>query len=173
MRSAAAESPWETVRIKGEQSREVGSRESHKDGADERRDGVASARAGGRGGGVERRFLRTRSNKVAEGNGKRLGWVAEEDFSDEAADCDVSTVDGVEEGGVGRGAKGEGNIGDESSVFKIGDGRDGVVDREGRDKWGMGVYVGRVEASVRTGYQEVERGEWLVCEVTTHSHWLV
>ncbi len=46
MRSAAAESPRETVWMKGGQSREVGSRESHRDGVDERRDGVASVRAG-------------------------------------------------------------------------------------------------------------------------------
>jgi hypothetical protein len=26
--------------------------------------------------------------KVAEGNGQRLGWVAEEDFGSEATDCD-------------------------------------------------------------------------------------
>ncbi len=37
--------------------------------------------------------------KVAEGNGKRFGWVAEEYFGGEAA------ANGIEEGGVGRGAE--------------------------------------------------------------------
>ncbi len=46
MRSDAADSSRETVRLKGGQSREVGSREFQRDGANERRDGVASARAG-------------------------------------------------------------------------------------------------------------------------------
>ncbi len=47
MRSDAADgSLRETVRMKEGQSREVGYEESQRDGADERRDGVASARAG-------------------------------------------------------------------------------------------------------------------------------
>ena len=41
MRSDAAESSRETVRIKGGQSREVGSRESQREGVDERRDARA------------------------------------------------------------------------------------------------------------------------------------
>ncbi len=44
MRSDAAESSRETVRMKGGQSREVGSRESQREGVDERRD--ARAREG-------------------------------------------------------------------------------------------------------------------------------
>jgi hypothetical protein len=48
--------------MKGGPSTEVRSRKSHRDGVDERREGVASARAGWRGGVlVERRILRTRS----------------------------------------------------------------------------------------------------------------
>ena len=56
----AAESSRETVRMKGGQSREVGSRESQSEGVEERRE--ASARDGWRGGVVEeRRFCRTTS----------------------------------------------------------------------------------------------------------------
>ncbi len=44
MRSDAADSSRETVRMKGGQSREVGSKESQRDGVDERRD--AGAREG-------------------------------------------------------------------------------------------------------------------------------
>ncbi len=80
--------------------------QSHKDGEDERREGVASARAGWKGGVlVERRFLRTRSRWPAEGNEQRLGLVAGEDFCCETVDCDVSAADGVKEGGVGRETK--------------------------------------------------------------------
>jgi hypothetical protein len=87
--------------MKGGQSWEVGSRESHKDGAVERRDGVASARAVWKGGvRVERRFFRTRSRwpRAME----RLRWIFKEDFGGEAA------ADGIEEGGVGRGCQGSG-----------------------------------------------------------------
>ncbi len=48
-------------------------------------------------------------------------------------------MDGVKEGGVGRGAKEAGDIGGEGSIFEVGDGRDGGVDREGRDAWDGGV----------------------------------
>ncbi len=85
---------------------------------------------------------------MAKGNEKRFGWVAEKSFGGEATDCDVSAADGVKEGGGGRGTKGVGDIGGESSVFKIGDGRNGGVDGDGRDKWGKGEYVGRVGTSV-------------------------
>jgi hypothetical protein len=64
--------------MKGGQSREVGSRESHTGGVDERRDEVASARAGWKGGvRVERRLFWTRSRwpRAME----RLGCVSEED----------------------------------------------------------------------------------------------
>ena len=46
-----------------------------------------------------------------------MGWVAEEKFGGEAADCDVSVADGVEEGRVGRRAEGAGNVSGEGSVF--------------------------------------------------------
>jgi hypothetical protein len=46
-----------------------------------------------------------------------LGWVAEEKFGSEAADCDVSAADGVEEGRVGGRAEGAGNVSGEGSVF--------------------------------------------------------
>ena len=60
MRSDAAASSREKVRMKGGQSREVGSRESQREGVEERRE--ASAREGWNGGVlVERRFFRTRS----------------------------------------------------------------------------------------------------------------
>ena len=60
MRSEAAESSRETVRIKGGQSKEMGSRESQSEGVEERRE--ASAREGCKGGVlVERRFCRTTS----------------------------------------------------------------------------------------------------------------
>jgi hypothetical protein len=80
------------------------------------------------------------------------GLFAEEDFGGEATDGDVSAADGVKEGGViWRGGQGVGNIGGERSVFKVGDGRDGRVDGEGRDKWGREVYVGRVIRELRGG----------------------
>ncbi len=60
MRSEAAESSRETVRIKGGQSKEVESRESQREGMEERRE--ASAREGWRGGVLEeRRFFLTMS----------------------------------------------------------------------------------------------------------------
>ncbi len=60
MRSEAAESSLETVRMKGGQSREVGSRVSKRDEVEERRE--ASAREGLKGGVLEeRRFFRTTS----------------------------------------------------------------------------------------------------------------
>jgi hypothetical protein len=70
---------------------------------------------------------------VTKGGKEGLGWVAEKNFGSETADCDISAADGVKEGGVGRGAKGAGDIGGERSIFEVGDGRDGGVDREGRD----------------------------------------
>ena len=42
--------------------------------------------------------------KVSERGGKGLGWVAEEKFSGEAADFNISAADDVKEGGVRRGA---------------------------------------------------------------------
>ncbi len=67
MRSDAADSSRKKVRIKGGQSREVGSRESQREGVEERRE--ARAREGWKGGVlVERRFLRTRSRWPREVN---------------------------------------------------------------------------------------------------------
>ena len=54
-----------------------------------------------------------------------MRWVAEKSFDDEAA------VDGVKEGGVGRGAESARDISGERGVFDIGDGRGGRVDGEG------------------------------------------
>ncbi len=54
----AADSLREKVRMKGGKSREVGSRVSQREGADERRDARAREKGGVL---VERRFLRTRS----------------------------------------------------------------------------------------------------------------
>jgi hypothetical protein len=89
------------------------------------------------------------------------GWVAEEEFGGEAADCDISAADGVKDGGVGRGTKGAGDIGDEGS-FEITDGKDGGVDGESRARRGRSVYVGKVGTSVRD-YRGVERGRgWYV-----------
>ncbi len=51
--------------------------------------------------------------------GKGLGWVAEEDFGGEAADCDVSAADGVKQGGVGRGAEKARDVGGEGRVFEV------------------------------------------------------
>ena len=60
MRSEAAESSRETVRTKGGQSKEVGSRVSQIEGVEERRE--ASAREGWKGGVLEeRRFFLTTS----------------------------------------------------------------------------------------------------------------
>ncbi len=60
MRSEAAKSSRETVRMKGGQSKEVGSRKSQREGVDERRE--ASAREGWKGGVLEeRRFFLTTS----------------------------------------------------------------------------------------------------------------
>ena len=60
MRSEAAESSREAVRVKGGQSKEVGSRVSQSEGVDERRE--ASAREGWKGGVLEeRRFFLTTS----------------------------------------------------------------------------------------------------------------
>ena len=48
-----------------------------------------------------------------------MGRVAEKDFGSEAADFDVSAANGVEEGGVGRGAESTRDAGSEGGVFKI------------------------------------------------------
>ncbi len=66
--------------------------------------------------------------KVAESNGKRLGWVVEGDFGGEATDCDVSAANSIEEGGVGRRAERARDVSSKGRVFEIRDGRDGGVD---------------------------------------------
>ena len=64
-----------------------------------------------------------------------MGWVAEEKFGSEAADCDVSAADGVEEGRVGGRAEGAGNVSGEGSVFEVSDRGSSGVDGEGGDEW--------------------------------------
>jgi hypothetical protein len=55
--------------------------------------------------------------QVTKGGKEGLGWVAEKKFGSEAAGCGISAVDGVKEGGVGRGAKGAGDISGKRSIF--------------------------------------------------------
>ena len=57
-----------------------------------------------------------------------MGWVAEKKFGSEAADLDVSAADGIEKGGVGRGAESARDVSCEGSVFDVGDRRGGGVD---------------------------------------------
>ncbi len=79
---------------------------------------------------------------MTKGGREGLGWVVEKKFGSETADCDIFAADGVKEGGVGRGAKGAGDIRGERRIFKVGDGRDGGVDREGKETWEGRVCVG-------------------------------
>ena len=65
-----------------------------------------------------------------------MGWVAEEKFGGEAADCDVSAADGVKKGRVGGRAEGAGDVRDEGSVFEVKDSGSSRVDGEGGDEWG-------------------------------------
>ncbi len=53
--------------------------------------------------------------KGTESNGKGLGWVAEEDFGGEAADCDVFAADGC----VGREAERARDVGGEGCVLEV------------------------------------------------------
>ena len=62
-----------------------------------------------------------------------MGWVAEEKFGGEAADCDVSAADGVKEGRVGRRAEGAGDVRGKGSVFKVKDRGGSGVDGVGGD----------------------------------------
>ena len=57
-----------------------------------------------------------------------MGWVAEKERDSEAADLDVPAADGIEKGGVGRGAEGARDVSGERSVFDVGDRRGGGVD---------------------------------------------
>ena len=61
--------------------------------------------------------------------------VAKKDFWSEAADFDVSAAEGIEKGGVGRGAESTRDVGGEGSVFEVCDRRGGGVDGEGRYGW--------------------------------------
>ena len=58
--------------------------------------------------------------------------MAEKEFYGEAADFDVSAVEGIKEGGVGRVAESARDVGGEGSVFEVCDGRGGGVDGESR-----------------------------------------
>ncbi len=64
-----------------------------------------------------------------------MRWVAEKEFYGEAADFDVSAVDGVKDVGVRRGAESTRDVGCERSVFEVCDGRGGGVDGERRYLW--------------------------------------
>jgi hypothetical protein len=64
-----------------------------------------------------------------------LSWVAEKKWYREAADFEVSAVEGIKEGGVGRGAESARDVGGEGSVFEVFDRRSGGVDGEGRYGW--------------------------------------
>ena len=76
MRSDAAESSRETVRIKGGQSREVGSRESQREGVDERRD-ASEGKGGLKRWGFGGTEVFADKVKVTESSIKGLRWVAE------------------------------------------------------------------------------------------------
>ncbi len=73
---------------------------------------------------------------MTKGGEEGLGWVAEKKFGSETANCDISAADGVKEGSVGRGAKRAGDIGDERSIFEVGDWRVGLI--EGAEIRGKG-----------------------------------
>jgi hypothetical protein len=64
-----------------------------------------------------------------------LRWVVEKKCYSEAADFEVSAVEGIKEGGVGRGAESARAVGGEGSVFEVCDRRGGGVDGEGRYGW--------------------------------------
>ncbi len=104
--------------MKGGQSREVGSRVSQRDGAEERRDARAN-KGGLEGWGFGGAKVSSDKVMVTKSDGKGLGWVAEKTFDGEAADLDVSVADGVKKGGVGRGAESTRDVGSEGGIFKI------------------------------------------------------
>ena len=96
----------------------------------------ARAREGWKGGVlVERRFFWTRSRWSREVNKDWGGLRRRILVGIEAADLDVSTADGIKEGGVERGAKSARDIGSEGGVCKIRDRGNGGADREGSDRW--------------------------------------
>jgi hypothetical protein len=79
VRSDAADSSREKVRMKGGQSREVGSKESQREGVDERRD--ARARDGWKGGGGGGAEVFADKVKVSERGEKRPGAHTEKKFN--------------------------------------------------------------------------------------------
>ncbi len=83
--------------------------------------------------------------QVTKGREEGLGWVAKKKFGG------VSAANGVKEGGVGWEAKGAGDIGGERSIFEVGHGRDGGVDREGRDTWTGGCACGGISGGCGGG----------------------
>jgi hypothetical protein len=94
--------------MKGGQSKEVGSKESH---------------PGGGGGGTKRGKCKGRLIRFCFGEAEmfanKVRWVAEKKFYGEAADFDVSAADGVKEGGVRRGAESTRDVVSEGSVFEV------------------------------------------------------
>ena len=77
MRSDAAESSRETVRIKGGQSREVGSKESQREGVDERRDARVEKVGFWWSGGFcgQGQGDRERYKGIEVGCGEKVGWL--------------------------------------------------------------------------------------------------
>ncbi len=64
-----------------------------------------------------------------------MRWVAEKKLYSEAAEFEVFAVEGIKEGGVGRGAKSARDVGGEGNVFEVCDRMGGGVDGEGRNGW--------------------------------------
>ena len=126
MRSEAAESSGETVRIKGGQSKEVGSRESQSEGMEERRE--ASAREGWKGGVLEERRFRLTTSRWPRAMNSDWGGFRRSSL---VVDCDVSAADSFKQGRVGRRAEGAGDIRGKGSVFKVKDRGGSGVDGEG------------------------------------------
>ncbi len=60
----------------------------------------------------------------------------EKEFCSEATDFDISAAEGIEEGGVGRGAESSRrDVGGEGSIFDACDRRGGGIDGEGHYGW--------------------------------------
>ncbi len=64
-----------------------------------------------------------------------MRWVAEKEFCSEATDFDISAVEGIKEGGVGRGAESTRDVGGEGNIFDACDRRGGGFDGEGHYGW--------------------------------------
>ncbi len=131
MRSEAAESSRETVRIKGGQSKEVGSRESQSEGVEERRE--ASAREGWKGGVLEeRRFCRTTSRWPRAMNSDWGGFRRSSLVVRPRIVMYPRRI-ALELEGVAEGAE---EVRGEGSVFKVKDRGGSGVDGEGGDECG-------------------------------------